>query len=97
MDLLRHATDKGHYLTGVIHLLDQKKRRPQKTNSAPLPLLYLTDRQVRARAHQIWLEQGQPEGREHEHWFQALCELSHRLRDQAKDLAGKAELFEVWD
>lgn len=32
--------------------------------------------QIAARAHQIWVDQGRPEGRDEEHWFQALCELT---------------------
>lgn len=28
--------------------------------------------QIAARAHQIWVDQGRPQGRDEEHWFQAL-------------------------
>lgn len=35
-----------------------------------------TDDQIAARAHQIWVDQGRPDGHDEEHWFQALCELS---------------------
>ncbi|MFD1703969.1 DUF2934 domain-containing protein [Methylopila henanensis] len=30
---------------------------------------------VRERAYQIWIEEGRPEGREHEHWERASKEL----------------------
>ncbi|GLK78325.1 DUF2934 domain-containing protein [Methylopila turkensis] len=30
---------------------------------------------VRERAYQIWIEEGRPEGREHEHWERARQEL----------------------
>lgn len=33
------------------------------------------DEEIASRAHQIWENQGRPEGRADEHWFQALCEL----------------------
>ena len=36
-----------------------------------------TDKEIRARAHQLWEEAGKPEGREHEVWYQAERELQH--------------------
>jgi hypothetical protein len=30
---------------------------------------------IRDRAYQIWIDEGQPKGREHEHWEQAAREL----------------------
>jgi hypothetical protein len=39
----------------------------------------MTDRtdQIRERAHQIWEEQGRPEGHELEHWHEAERQLLH--------------------
>lgn len=34
------------------------------------------EERVRARAHLIWEREGRPEGREQEHWDQALAELA---------------------
>ena len=34
-----------------------------------------TDEQIRKRAHQLWELAGQPEGREHEFWYEAEREL----------------------
>jgi hypothetical protein len=34
-----------------------------------------TEQRIRERAFQIWIEQGQPSGRQHEHWQQAEAEL----------------------
>ncbi len=34
------------------------------------------DDRVRKRAYEIWLEQGQPQGRELDHWFRAKEELA---------------------
>lgn len=31
---------------------------------------------IRERAYELWVEAGQPEGREHEHWAQAERELA---------------------
>jgi len=31
--------------------------------------------QIRARAHQIWIEEGKPDGRDKEHWLRARWEL----------------------
>ena len=33
------------------------------------------EQRIRARAYQIWIEQGQPHGRDIEHWRQAEAEL----------------------
>lgn len=33
------------------------------------------EEQIRARAHQIWEEEGRPEGREQEHWNRAAREM----------------------
>ena len=34
-----------------------------------------THAEISARAHQLWLEQGCPEGAQEEHWFQAERDL----------------------
>lgn len=34
------------------------------------------EKRIRARAHQIWQEEGRPEGRELAHWRQAEAELA---------------------
>ena len=33
------------------------------------------DEKIASRAYQIWLQEGRPEGRSEEHWFQAKCEI----------------------
>lgn len=35
----------------------------------------VTEETVRAAAHQIWLEEGCPEGRAQEHWLMAVATL----------------------
>jgi hypothetical protein len=39
--------------------------------------------EVRRRAHQLWEQEGQPEGRELEHWQQALAELEREDEREA--------------
>lgn len=36
------------------------------------------EEQIRARAHQIWEEEGRPQGREREHWERAAREIDAR-------------------
>ena len=36
------------------------------------------ERRIRERAHQIWEEQGRPDGRDQEHWCQAEQEINLR-------------------
>ena len=45
---------------------------------------------VRARAHKIWIEEGQPEGRSEHHWQRAQDEL-HRELSAAKPAKGLSE------
>ncbi|MGQ4273366.1 DUF2934 domain-containing protein [Terrihabitans sp. B22-R8] len=33
------------------------------------------DELIRLRAYEIWIQEGQPEGREREHWLQARREI----------------------
>ena len=35
--------------------------------------------QIRARSHAIWIIEGRPAGRAHEHWLRALAELTAEL------------------
>lgn len=30
---------------------------------------------IRERAYAIWEQEGRPAGREHQHWYQAACEM----------------------
>lgn len=36
------------------------------------------DHKIRRRAYQIWMEEGQPEGRDREHWNRAKAEVLAR-------------------
>ncbi len=45
------------------------------------------DERVRKRAHEIWEEEGRPEGREYSHWLRARAEI--RAEDGEKP--GRAE------
>jgi hypothetical protein len=48
---------------------------------------------IRQRAHQIWIEEGQPEGQDAEHWERATRELEKGNADpiaEASDSAGVA-------
>jgi Protein of unknown function (DUF2934) len=33
------------------------------------------ERQIKERAHRIWIDEGRPQGRDHEHWMRARQEL----------------------
>ena len=44
---------------------------------------------VRALAHQKWIEEGYPEGRDKEHWKQAEAELSNVLDSSISKIAAK--------
>jgi hypothetical protein len=39
------------------------------------------DTRIRQRAYEIWLEEGQPQGRAVEHWLQAKREFEERGED----------------
>ncbi|WP_432280269.1 DUF2934 domain-containing protein [Stakelama saccharophila] len=43
-----------------------------------------TEQHIRDRAYQIWQEEGQPEGREHEHWARARTEIEDARPGAAK-------------
>lgn len=40
------------------------------------------EQRIRERAYQIWLDQGQPEGREKEHWHQAETQIAAKESEQ---------------
>lgn len=42
--------------------------------------------QIRERAHALWLEQGQPEGRDLEHWMEAERHIAGAEGPQPKDV-----------
>jgi hypothetical protein len=44
---------------------------------------------IRDRAHQIWLEEGQPQGKEGEHWTRASQELGYEDAQSPEDLKDK--------
>ena len=39
---------------------------------------------IRKRAHEIWEEEGRPEGREYSHWLRAKAEIQAEDRDKPK-------------
>jgi len=44
---------------------------------------------IRLRAYAIWIEEGQPEGREREHWEKARSEMCDVGRDSAPGAPGE--------
>ena len=38
---------------------------------------------IRARAYQIWLEEGRPDGRENDHWRRAEAQINTEGTEQA--------------
>jgi hypothetical protein len=48
---------------------------------------------IRERAHQLWIEAGQPEGRHEEHWAQATRELGFDNDEEGRLEAGLEESF----
>jgi hypothetical protein len=44
-----------------------------------------TEQAVRARAYEIWLQEGSPDGRDQEHWQQAQRELGAGPSDLERD------------
>ena len=54
------------------------------------------EQRIRERAYQIWLDQGQPEGRDKEHWHQAETQIAaaggeQRDTDTQPPIAGPYE------
>lgn len=61
-------------------------RRAEVMSSAPDDLREdggSWDQRVRERAYAIWLTEGQPEGREADHWNEAERELAELLNEEA--------------
>ena len=48
---------------------------PKKTAAPDGEKRVPTEEEVRERAHEIWLAEGKPEGREVDHWMRARREL----------------------
>lgn len=48
------------------------------------------DERIRQRAHEIWEEEGRPEGREYSHWLRARAEI------RAEDGDGPARPERLW-
>ena len=49
---------------------------------------------IRDRAHAIWEEEGQPEGRDREHWERAAAEIDAEERAGGpEEDAGKADIL----
>ena len=59
-----------------------------------------TERRIRERAFQIWIEEGQPHGRDKEHWALAELELSGRAERgpplQPDQPIGKVKRAQEW-
>lgn len=49
------------------------------------------DERIRQRAHEIWEEEGQPEGREYSHWLRAKADV-HDEDENAPERASKADI-----
>lgn len=49
--------------------------------------------EIRRRAHQIWEDEGRPEGKDGEHWERASREVGGAARDKSQErvLGGAAE------
>ena len=41
------------------------------------------EQRIRARAYEIWLEEGRPDGRENDHWRRAEAQISTEDAEQA--------------
>jgi len=49
------------------------------------------DERIRQRAYQIWEEDGQPEGRQHEHWERAVSEIEAEEKADETEVSKPAE------
>jgi hypothetical protein len=47
-------------------------------------------RKIEQRAYEIWVREGQPAGREAEHWYHAEAEIAHEEAERAKREANQA-------
>jgi hypothetical protein len=52
------------------------------------------DERIRQRAHEIWEEEGRPEGREYSHWLRARAEIQDTA-DDAPAEAGRASKADI--
>jgi hypothetical protein len=53
------------------------KTKPARAPAPTTPPREPTEAEIRHAAHQLWLEEGRPEGRELDHWFAARERLLH--------------------
>ena len=51
--------------------------------------------QIRARSHAIWIIEGRPDGRAHDHWRRALAELTAELERAWLSLLDERENAEM--
>jgi hypothetical protein len=49
------------------------------------------ENRIRERAHQIWIEAGEPEGKHHEHWERAREEIEKEAEKKMMDDRGHSE------
>ena len=47
------------------------------------------EHRIRQRAHEIWLDEGKPEGRAHVHWLRARWELENAPDPKAEVAPGR--------
>ena len=52
------------------------------------------DERIRQRAHEIWEEEGRPEGREYSHWLRARAEIQDTAGDAPAE-AGRASKADI--
>ena len=49
------------------------------------------DERIRQRAHEIWEEEGRPEGREYSHWLRARADI----REEEGEVEERASTFDI--
>lgn len=52
----------------------------------------IDDSKIRDRAYQLWVDAGQPEGREQEFWYEAERELAEEHEVDTSEEAAKLDL-----
>jgi hypothetical protein len=52
---------------------------PSRQDEAAVPSIETQEERIRARAYEIWSDEGQPEGRQDEHWHRARQEIEAEL------------------
>jgi Protein of unknown function (DUF2934) len=57
--------------------LQQQRETAPSPSATPAPAMQQPDleNQIRVRAYELWLQNGQPDGRDVEHWLQAEAEI----------------------